>query len=194
MFTSLKYVSQPGSVSPLFLSSELIEIQGAPPSGTTKVVVNDYTLQGFRTGNKLFSYKAHKDYRNLVDGENIYTIQFFAGQKLLAAEKLTVLYNRDPAVLNALKADWTKKNTPVVVTPPPASLDTDPKKLYDKSGKLLEFTLLVQSDVPLFQEIAQKIQTKLENLSVGVHVQYLPLSDIRKIVAEQNPTYDIVLA
>jgi len=188
-------VSRPGNVSPLFLgASELIEIQGTPPAGTTKVVVNDYALQGFRTGNKLFSYKAHKDYKNLVDGENIYKIQFFASQKLLSEEKLTVFYNANPTILATLKADWIQKNTPVVEEKPVLAINTDPKKLYDKNGKLLEFTLLVQSEVPIFREIATKIQEKLESLSVGVQVQYLPLSDIQKMVTEQNPNYDIVLA
>jgi hypothetical protein len=58
----------------------------------------------------------------------------------------------------------------------------------------LEFSLLVQSDVPLFQEVASKIQAKLATLPVNVKVEFLPLADIQKIVAGQNPTYDIVLA
>lgn len=194
-YTSLKYVNQPGNMSPLFFSKELLEIQGTPPTGTTKVVVNDYALQGFRAGSKLFSYKAHKDYKNLVDGENIYKIQFFAGSKLLKEEKVTVFYNTNAAALDVLKAEWTKKNTPVVeVKPVNLPVDTDPKKLYDKNQKLLEYTILVQSEVPVFREIAEKIQTKLENLSVGVQVKYLPLSDITRMAAESNSAYDIVLA
>lgn len=156
--------------------------------------MNDYALQGFRAGGKLFSYKAHKDYKNLVDGENIYKIQFFAGSKLLKEEKLTVFYNTNSAALDSLKADWIKKNTPVVEAQPVPPVNTDPKKLYDKNLKLLEFTILVQSEVPMFKEIAEKIQAKLENLSVGVQIKYLPLSDITKMVSEQNPAYDIVLA
>jgi MarR-like DNA-binding transcriptional regulator SgrR of sgrS sRNA len=156
--------------------------------------VNGYVLQGFRIGNKLFSYKAHKDYKNLVDGENIYKIQFFVGNKLLKDEKVTVFYAANTVALDTLKADWTKKNTPVVETKPVLPITTDPKKLYNKDQKLLEYTILVQSEVPMFREIAEKIQTKLEQLSVGVQIKYLPLSDIRKMVAEPNSSYDIILA
>ncbi len=196
-YIALKYVSQPGNVSPLFLSTTgIIEIEGTPPAGTTKVIVNDYTLQGFRSGDKLYSYKAHKDFRNLVDGENTYKIQFFVGQKLLREERITVFYNASPTLLNTLKTDWIKKNTPPVVETPPSlpPVSTDPKKLYDKNQKLLEFTILVQSEVPIFRTIAEQIQTKLENLSVWVQVKYLPLSDISKMVADPNSPYDIVLA
>jgi len=41
----LKYITQPGSVSPLFLSSDSVDIQGSAPTGTNRVVVNDYALQ-----------------------------------------------------------------------------------------------------------------------------------------------------
>jgi hypothetical protein len=44
-YISLKYISQPSNVSPLFSSSETIDIQGTAPAGTDKVVVNDYALQ-----------------------------------------------------------------------------------------------------------------------------------------------------
>lgn len=195
-FDSLKYIIQPGTVSPLFLSSDLVEIQGTAPVGTTKVVVNDYALQGFRLDKRSFSYKARKEFKNLVEGENVYKIQFFKGTKLLAEEKLTVFHSTDTAKLNTIKQEWTEKNTPVVelavITPPPA--ETDPKKLYDKNRQPLVFHILVQSEVPLFQEIAEKIQSKLQDLAVGVEIQYLPLIDIRKQVAEPTSTYDIVLA
>ncbi|MFA6080483.1 MAG: ABC transporter substrate-binding protein [Candidatus Gracilibacteria bacterium] len=193
-YTSLKYVDQPGRVSPLFLSADLIELKGTAPVGTTKVIVNDYTLQGFIPRNRIFIYKARKEFKNLNDGENLYKIQFFAGLKLLAEEKVMVLYNSNTASLDAIKADWIKKNTPVAEPPPPPPATLDPNKLYDKNGKILEFSLLVQSDVPLFQEVASKIQAKLATLPVNVKVEFLPLADIQKIVAGQNPTYDIVLA
>lgn len=195
-YDSLKYVTQPGNVSPLFLSSDLVEIQGTAPAGTTKVVVNDYALQGYRSTNRAFSYKARQEFKNLIAGENIYKIQFFAGTKLLAEERLTVFHSSDTAQLNTIKDEWIKKNTPVVeppITAPPVA-DTDPKKLYDKNRAPLVFHIIVQSEVPLFQDIAEKLQTKLQDLAVGVDIQYLPLADIRKMVADQNAPYDIVLA
>lgn len=105
-----------------------------------------------------------------------------------------MFYNANSAALDTLKADWIKKNTPVLEAKTVLPITTDPKKLYDKNQKPLEYTILVQSEVPMFREIAEKIQTKLENVSVGVQVKYLPLSDISKMVSEPNSSYDIVLA
>ena len=193
--TPLKYVSQPGTVSPLFLSSDLVEIQGTAPTGTTRVVVNDYTLQGFWASNKIYSYKARSEFKNLIEGENVYKIQFFSGTKLLAEERLTVYHHSDTTKLATIKGEWTIKNTPVIeppVTTPVAK--TDPKKLYDKNRAPLVFHILVQSEVPVFQSIAEKLQTKLQDLAVEVDIQYLPLTDIRKIVTNQTAPYDIVLA
>ncbi len=134
--------------------------------------------------------------RNLVDGENVYKVQFFNGKKILGEERLIVFYHPDAAQLATIKSDWTKKNTPVVAPPTTVApiADTDPKKLYDKNRAPLVFHIVVQSEVPLFQEIAEKLQTKLQDLAVSVEVKYLPLADIRKMVAEQTAPYDIVLA
>ncbi len=116
--------------------------------------------------------------------------------KLLAEEKLTVFYSPNATQLASVKDEWIKKNTPVF-EPPTTSAplpETDPKKLYDKNRNPLVFHIVAQSDVPVFQEIAEKLQTKLQDLSVEVKVQYLPLADIRKMVTENNAPYDIVLA
>jgi len=67
VLTSLKYISLPGNVSPLFLRSDIIDIQGTAPVNTKKVVVNDYALQGFMPAKRSFSYKARKEFLNLVE-------------------------------------------------------------------------------------------------------------------------------
>jgi len=195
-FDTLKYITQPGAVSPLFLSSDLIELQGTVPSNTNKVVVNDYALQGFQPQTKTFFYKARKEFKNLIEGENIYKIQFFKGNTILAEERLVVYHHPDSQKLAGFKEEWTQKNTPTIVpqTLPVPLPDTDPKKLYDKNRAPLVFHIIVQSEVPLFQEIAEKLQTKLQDLAVGVEVKYLPLADIRKMVIEQGMPYDFVLA
>jgi|GEM_PF-639622 len=126
----------------------------------------------------------------------MYKIQFFNEKKLLDEERLIIFHNPDSAKLSVIKDEWTQKNTLTVVAPviPDPVADTDPKKLYDKNRNPLLFNIVVQSEVPLFQEIAEKMKTKLEDLAVSVNVQYLPLADIRKMVSEQTVPYDIVLA
>lgn len=195
-FDTLKYITQPSAVSPLFLSTAGIDIQGSVPANTTKVVVNDYALQGFTAGGKTFFYKARTELRNLIEGENTYKVQFFQGNALLAEEKLVIFYHPDTQKLASIKAEWTQKNTPQA-EPKPVTVplpDTDPKKLYDKDRAPLVFRIVVQSDIALFQEIAQKLQAKLEDLAVSVEVISLPPADIRKMVIDQTPSYDIVIA
>ncbi len=114
---------------------------------------------------------------------------------MLAEEKITVFHSSDAVKLGTFKDDWTKKNTPVAAPVVPLPIvETDPDKLYDKNGKLVKFHILVQSEVPIFQDIAEKLKSRLENLAVSVDIQYLPLADIRKIVTDQTAPYDIVLA
>lgn len=126
----------------------------------------------------------------------MYKVQFFKSNTLLAEEKLVIFYHSDAQKLASIKAEWTQKNTPQVVPKPVAEpvADTDPKKLYDNNRAPLVFRIVVQSDIPLFQEIAQKLQAKLEDLAVGVEVTSLPLADIRKMVVDQTAPYDIVIA
>lgn len=122
--------------------------------------MNDYALRGFRSDKKSFSYIARREFKNLVEGENIYRIQFFNGNRLLAEEKVTIFYHSDTAKLAAIKQEWTDKNTPKPTeptTPPPVVAQTDPKKLYDSNGRIMRFTILAQSENSLFQDIAQKL-------------------------------------
>lgn len=195
-YQTLSHIAQPANISPIFTWSETVEILGTAPAGTTKVVVNDYTLQGFVPDKKTFSYRARKDLRNLIDGENTFKVQFFTGAKLLAEEKLTVFYEIDTDKLETIKQVWIEKNTPVIVAPTTNSPvpATDPKKLYDKNGTPLIFHIIAQSDVPVFREAAEKLQTKLQDLAVDVDIEYLSLADIRKMVIEGTRPYDIVFA
>lgn len=108
---------------------------------------------------------------------------------------MTIFHTPDTAKLSQIKADWIQKNTPIVEpVVSPVVIDTDPKKLYDKNRKPLVFHILVQSEVPLFQDLAQKMQTKLQDLGTEVSIQYLTLPELRKTVADQAVPYDIVLA
>ncbi len=158
--------------------------------------MNDYALRGFVATKRSFSYKAQKEFRNLVEGENKYKIQFFDGTKLLAEETLTLFYSPDTNKLTDIKNEWIKNNTPVVVPPTTSAPlpDTDPKKLYDKNRNPLVFHIIAQSEVPVFKEVAEKMQSKLQDMAVDADIQYLSLADIRKMVIEQNTPYDIVLA
>ncbi len=51
-----------------------VEIKGTAPSGAAGIIVNDYKLQLFRTGDTTWSYLASKQLNNLIDGKNIFNV------------------------------------------------------------------------------------------------------------------------
>jgi hypothetical protein len=51
-----------------------IEIKGTASAGAAGIMVNDYKLQLFRTGDTTWSYLASKALNNLVDGKNIFNV------------------------------------------------------------------------------------------------------------------------
>lgn len=145
----------------------MIEIQGSVPEKTNKVVVNDYILKNFDPQSKRFSYKARREFENLIEGENAFKVQFFENARLIAEETLIVYHSLDPNNLNVFRDAWKKKNapaTPPAPSPAVESIKTDPKKLYDKAQKQLTFVILVQSDVPLFETAVQHVEKTLTNL------------------------------
>lgn len=51
-----------------------VEIKGKAPAGASGMMVNDYKLQLFRTGDTNWTYLASKQLNNLVDGKNIFNV------------------------------------------------------------------------------------------------------------------------
>lgn len=130
---ALKYITDPGKVSPLFVSNATIDLRGTVPAGTTRVIVNDYTLRNFVPAKKTFVYTAKKEFGNLVVGQNIFRASFYAGTKLLAEEAVIIYHDTNTANLDVMKAKWEKDNTTTpapVAAPVPTNLD--PKKLYNR--------------------------------------------------------------
>lgn len=54
--------------------ADQIEMRGTAPAGTAGMMVNDYKLQLFRTGDTSWSYLASKQLSNLTDGKNIFNV------------------------------------------------------------------------------------------------------------------------
>ncbi len=54
--------------------ADQIEIKGKAPTGASGMMVNDYKLQLFRTGDTSWTYLASKPLNNLVDGKNIFNV------------------------------------------------------------------------------------------------------------------------
>lgn len=188
---SLKYITAPGNVSPLFVGTPTFDLRGTAPAGTTKVIVNDYTLRNFSSRKRTFSYTTKKEFGNLIAGQNIYRVSFYAGTKIIAEESVSIYHSVDTAALNKMRTDWELANTP---TPPPVVLpkDLDPKKLYNREGKLLTFRIVVQADTPYLSRLATATADKLREFGTEVQIQELPLTDIKKNLGDANFWYDII--
>lgn len=187
--TQLAYISQPWTVTPLFISGEGIEIQWNAPDTTNKIIVNDYTLQNF-AGWKTFSYKARSEFQNLIEGENTYKVSFFHDTTLLAEETITIFYSPDTIKLDTIKNDWVQKNTVPTNNIPSTK---DPNKLYWPDWKQMHISLLVQDNILLWEEVANDIQEKLSKLWVDVSIEFKNLTSIREdVIAWSN--YDMVIA
>jgi hypothetical protein len=177
--TPLKYITAPGNVSPLFVGNPTFDIRGTAPAKTTKIIVNDYTLRNFSSRKRTFSYTTKKEFGNLATGQNIFRVSFYAGNKIIAEESVTIYHSVDTAALDKMKSEWEVANTP---KPAPVVIpkDLDPKKLYSREGKLLTFRIIVQSNNPYLSDLANKTAEKLREFGTEVELQELPLADIKK--------------
>lgn len=187
----LKYITAPGNVTPLFLGTPLIDIRGTAPTGTTKVIVNDYTLKSFSTRKRTFSYTAKKEFGNLTTGQNTYRVSFYAGTKIITEESVSIYHAVDGAALDKMRTEWETANAPKpepVVVPK----DLDPKKLYNRKGELLTFRIVVQSDNAYLGRLANATADKLREFGTDVQVQELSVADIKKSLSDPNFSYDII--
>ena len=187
----LKYITSPGNVTPLFVPSTTINIAGTAPTGTTKVIVNDYTLRNFSSRKRSFTYTAKKEFGNLISGQNVYRVSFYSGTKILAEEALTLYHSTTVPELDKMKSEWEKANAPAPI-PVVIPKDLDPKKLYNREGKLLTFHIVVQANSPYLSRIAESTAQKLREFGTEVQVQEIPLTDITKNLSDPNFSYDMI--
>lgn len=188
----LSYITNPGNVSPLFVSNPTIDIRWTAPAGTTKVIINDYTLRNFIPKKGTFVYTAKKEFTNVTIGQNIYRVSFYADTKLLAEESVIIYHDTDQANLEKIKTTWEQENTTAPVAPV-APTNLDPKKLYNRDGKVLSLKIIAQSESPYFKRIADEIKKKLEELGAEAVIEELAISDIQSNISKPDYSYDIVL-
>ena len=85
-------ITDPNNGENLTTSETAFEIKGEVPEGTVKVVVNDYTLTGFKEGDTTFLYRANSTLGTLEIGKlNTYTAKAYdADDKLLGTASMTI--------------------------------------------------------------------------------------------------------
>lgn len=189
----LSYITNPGNVSPLFVANPTIDIRWTAPAGTTKVIINDYTLRNFVAKKRTFVYTAKKEFTNLTTGQNIYRVSFYGGTKLLAEESVTIYHDTDQAGLEKMKTTWEKENTTAPAAPVVVPTNLDPKKLYNREGRALSLKIIVQSESPYLRRIADEAKKKIEELGAEAVIEELSVNDIQSNMSKPDFAYDIVL-
>lgn len=189
----LSYITNPGNVSPLFVANPTIDIRWTAPAGTTKVIINDYTLRNFVAKKRTFVYTAKKEFTNLTIGQNIYRVSFYGGTKLLAEESVTIYHDTNQEGLEKMKTTWEQENTTAPAAPVVVPTNLDPKKLYNREWKALSLKIVVQSGSPYLKRIADEAKKKIEELGTEVSIEELSTSDIQSNMSKSDFAYDIVL-
>lgn len=85
-------VSPAGDGATYKTNDEELEIRGTAPRGTAGIIVNDYRLQLFESGDTKWSYLASTKLSNFTQGENIYRIVAVSDAG----------YRSDPAILTII--------------------------------------------------------------------------------------------
>jgi hypothetical protein len=73
-------------------SSSVVTIRGIVPNNTEEVIINGFRLKKFKLGDTKFSYIANASYKNMKEGENIYTIQARSAQGQIAKTTIKIIY------------------------------------------------------------------------------------------------------
>ena len=133
-----------------------LEIRGTAPRGTAGIIVNDYRLQLFQTGDTEWSYLASTKLQNFTQGENLYRIVAISESG----------YRSDPAVLTIILGEGEEglvsggsSSTGDTPAPTPGSL---PSNTPLKPG-----TLLVTAPTPGTRHEATLTGTGAEFLIEG---------------------------
>ena len=190
----LSYITSPGTVSPLFVWNATIDIRWKAPAGTTKVIINDYTLRNFVAKKRTFVYTAKKEFTNLAVGQNIFRVSFYGGTKLIAEESVIIYHDTDAAALEKMKKTWEGENTTAPAAPVVAPKNLDSKKLYNREWRALSLKIIVQSETPYLRRIADEMKKKLEELGTEVNIEELTVEGIKSNVSNPAFSYDVVLS
>lgn len=126
-----------GSGQTLTTSLKEVEITGEAPTNTAAILMNDYTLQLFRPGNRTWSYLASTALGNLITGTNVFTAYALdADGNRSPARSITIVYSPSAPASESGAEPPLKQNPPLTpgtlsVTAPEAgtSLTTDQKEI-----------------------------------------------------------------
>lgn len=156
-YGSNNFIDTPSRSSIIF--SEVADgnmlISGRVPAGTKSVSINGYTLREFSPGNPRFSYKIGKAIGTLLDGKNVYNVEFESAAWVKSVrDVLTLYYYTDTDKLQAAKDAVEKEYL--------AKLNT-PELIGERMKKVMEQRIKIQKLDPRYY-----YNDKLEPFSLNI--------------------------
>jgi hypothetical protein len=117
--------SPAGSGETITVTRPIVEITGEAAPNTAGILVNDYRLQLFKTGNRTWSYLANAAYDNLKIGENRFTVIAVDGDGNRSVPRtVTVVYQPDNTTQSGSSVTQSSSSLAPIKQNPPLSPGT----------------------------------------------------------------------
>ena len=200
----LNIVKSPTTQKYNFINSDNVLIEWSVPNNVDAVYINDYRLQGFSKGDRVFFYRLLKNFDSIVDWENKYNIYFeIDGKKEFQETFFYYLIEED---IDEYKENFfQKKDTNTSNTN--MQLDDlleiemsieeieslNSNRYYTVSWEMFNLKLIsIQTDM-LLTETLQIIQNKFENNWIELKIKNISLWELTTKLREKDIEYDMIL-
>ena len=190
---SAEFISQPTDEDFFATADAEFFLEGSAPAGSTKIVVNGYTLARFSSGDADWSYKASTALGTLESGENEFIVENQNGE----IDRLKIFYSTDAAAREA----WLTEQQPVVTSEPVEAVVEEEDEASEPVSNLLRLRykdeeplalkILISEDQPEFLPVAEEIAKQWRERGVKLTIERLPASDFLSRLNKRD--YDIVL-
>ena len=204
----LEIVRSPTTQKYNFVSSDNILIEWSVPDWVTAVYIDDYALQGFSEGDRVFYYRLLKNFDSIETWENKYEIYFEKDWKRELQEIFYYFLIEDEDELEEFETNFFASNTSNTTTNQsstqlnelleiPLSRE-DIEKLennfyYTTDGEVFSIKLLsVQTDI-ILSEALQIIQKQLESWGIKVNIETMSLGELTSWLRNEELDYDMIL-
>ncbi|MCH8518458.1 ABC transporter substrate-binding protein [Candidatus Gracilibacteria bacterium] len=202
----LTIVRSPTTQKYNFVNSDNILIEGSVPAGVSAVYVNDYRLQGFSEGDRVFFYRLLGNFDSITDGENKYDIYFEINGERALQETFFYYLIEDEEELDDFRNNFFRQegqSTPNQNTQLDDLLEIQisreeinnlpANRYYTPSGEVFRLKLTsVQTDI-LLTEALQIVRGKLEDNGIELEIESMSLGELTNALRNESVEYDMIL-
>lgn len=206
-------ITSPGYVERYnFVTQDDILLTWKTTTWVEAVFINDYKLQGFKSGDNKFYYRLRESFDSIVPWRNDYIIYFQKNGQKEAIEEITFLYNTSNSelekekeiLLNELYKDKIQKekeskkeeieNKPDITKERLEKIwALDENFYYNSDLEKLTLDLYYVATDKNLEKTSLFIKNTLETSGIGVEVHPITLNSLIKILSQKD-NYDMILA